>query len=194
MAGPFVTLAIYCTLVCFLVSSSHGRSVPLQARQKNKGPSEGTDNRIDLRGTTTKASCVSNGTPATIGPTGKKEQEVPGGAFSYYKYTEGDATIAKSPLTQATTQAKVVRNDEGVKCDHILELNVLKNVMENGGPCTQLAELYGSGDTTKQADATRRWTALSTIINNHSNLMFVDRAWRTRKLSSFATCPIIRST
>lgn len=55
--------------------------------------------------------------------------------------------------------------------DHLVELNILKKVMEDGGICQRLAEQYRSGSV-KQADAAVN--SISATINNFNNLVFAD--------------------
>ncbi|KAJ7280949.1 hypothetical protein C8J57DRAFT_1564357, partial [Mycena rebaudengoi] len=93
--------------------------------------------------------------------------ENPVGSWRLYSYQDGETTTTE----RRNTDKKQKPPSKGTKCDHIVELNILKKVMEDGGICDRLAEQYGSGSVD---EANRAVDSISGTINNFNNLVFAD--------------------
>ncbi|KAJ7178215.1 hypothetical protein C8R46DRAFT_1029710 [Mycena filopes] len=197
MAGPFLTLVIYSTLTFLLFSSSEGRSLPLQPLQGQDIDSEGTNNVCKVQREKTQ------GFPLTrlrigVNRNSCKSRE---GFFMWFTYTEAprvkrlqlwygyhlyptscltivQISYTADDLKENRAPERRPPNDLTVTY-HVLELNILKDVMESaGGPCDQLAVLYKAS---KKADALSRVKLLTDIINGYSNLVYADAALEDQK-------------
>jgi len=100
-----------------------------------------------------------------------------------FQYTEGNdaATVTKANFNLG--QSARFQRPANTICDHVLELRILKAVMESpGGPCDQLVAMYANGAQPKIDDVQARWKPLKTLINDKTrNMAFTSSSLEKQK-------------
>ncbi|KAJ7982938.1 hypothetical protein DFH06DRAFT_1466898 [Mycena polygramma] len=189
MAGPSMSLSLslFC-FCCFLLSSSDALSIPPNLETRVNSGLDNTNNvcksqrgnpaiqnfsQWDLRKTFNNNVC-NNPTD----PDPKKR-----GSFQYYQYTDGDTSVTKKERDSTRPETNMKQPaTTGAKCDHLVELNIMKRVLESpGGVCEQLASLYSSkvAANIAQADAAR--AAIEKSINTYANVVWADAILEDQK-------------
>ncbi|KAL0950867.1 hypothetical protein HGRIS_007626 [Hohenbuehelia grisea] len=93
----------------------------------------------------------------------------------HYKYNAETNEADYDPAKPAT----VALPGDTVTCDHIVELQFLKTVLESeGGPCEQYAVALKDG---KKEEYLNKFFELTDIINNQPNLVYADKVFETPK-------------
>ncbi|KAL0955594.1 hypothetical protein HGRIS_001830 [Hohenbuehelia grisea] len=96
------------------------------------------------------------------------------GEAPYWTYTDPTQTVAKEVKT------RVIAPDE-TKCEHIVEIQLLKQVLESpGGPCSQIPAKQGRTPEIEK-EFRLKFKQITDIINNRPNIVFADKALEGQK-------------
>ncbi|KAL0950738.1 hypothetical protein HGRIS_007512 [Hohenbuehelia grisea] len=119
--------------------------------------------------------CGTSKIPLRVEPGGSRDisqqtcLDVNGGNAPHYKYTDGQTAATVATTTTAPPDTT---------CEHIMEIQMLKQVLESaGGPCDQLAK---AGADDKQA-MRAKFKQVTDIINSAPNLVFADNTLEKQK-------------
>ncbi|KAJ7642327.1 hypothetical protein DFH06DRAFT_1477528 [Mycena polygramma] len=187
MAGPYLSpsRSIGLTLV-FLICSSHGLYIPAEPRGFALSDGDGTGNVCKKQVApfpTFKSIGIRN--PRPCGPT-----------TPYYTYVVGQDATQRTVQNWWNGKAQPPTTFKGtwtnqnpvLTCEHVLELNILKAVMEStNGPCDQIAKLLAAGRPQNDPAILALWQPLRTIINSKANLALAAKDTLEKQKSLVAT-------
>ncbi|KAL0955108.1 hypothetical protein HGRIS_004024 [Hohenbuehelia grisea] len=119
--------------------------------------------------------CGGSKIPLRVEPGGTRDisqqtcLDVNGGNAPHYKYTDGQTAASVTTTSSAPP---------GTTCEHIMEIQMLKQVLESaGGPCDQLAK----ADANDKQAIRAKFKQVTDIINSAPNLVFADNTLEKQK-------------
>ncbi|KAJ6464749.1 hypothetical protein C8R47DRAFT_1224626 [Mycena vitilis] len=193
MAGPYISLSHSISAILILVCLSHGLHIPgprappqIVPPPTIPPPTAPPPAQIDDGGT--HAVCALQFKAVTGFPTLKiniRGNKVCKPTTPFYKYTKGqDSLMPKTGQTWWTDTKKPFSwgQEPDVRCEHVLELNILKKVMESpGGPWDQIVKLVASGHSVNDPIISNLYTPLVGIINGQENVVFASKMIESQK-------------
>ncbi|KAJ7458632.1 hypothetical protein FB451DRAFT_1508102 [Mycena latifolia] len=102
-----------------------------------------------------------------------------GGQSLFYDYTEGESTVKLADNGFDIKSNAGFKAPAGAVCEHILELNILKDVMAEspGGPCQQIVDKFQCTDKPTAAEIKALVAPLVKIINGKNvNVVFAQKS------------------